>query len=146
MRSFFAALLLLLLPACSLIGLGDDDKKLEIVEAGIFKNGSLVMNTTGVPEELGLTFGIRFRYVAPKSGPIKATITTSTPGLINPVKDAVEMDDVTQATLEPGKTYESLFSFYKPCEMASGHWTFKVETEKGDTVSMILDVYNMDNR
>lgn len=143
MRSFLAAILLTALTACSLVGLGDDSKTLEIVEAGIFKNGVLTLGGTGIPLEKGLTFGMRFKYASTKAGPVKATITINTPGLINPDKNAVDLEYVSQITLEPGRTYDAVFTFSRSWEMASGHWTITVETQKGDTITMLFDAYEM---
>ena len=142
MRSILAAILLATLAACSMVGLGDD-KVLEATEAGVFTNGALSMAGTGIPLEKGLTFGMRFKYLGTKAGPVKATITVHTPGLINPDRNAVELEYVSKLTLSPGQSYDAFFTFSRKWEMASGHWTIVVETEKGDTLTMLFDAYEI---
>ncbi|WP_243360030.1 DUF3859 domain-containing protein [Fundidesulfovibrio terrae] len=134
-------LLALLLPACSMIGLGDSSSMLETTEYGIFKDGRLDMQTNGVPMAIGTTFGFRFKVAQSKSGPVKARIVTATPGLIDPSKSKVQTDYVSELTLDPGQTYDVFFTFSEPWELVSGHWELRVETDKGETLSQKFDVY-----
>jgi hypothetical protein len=144
MRSIGAALLLVLLSACSMLGLGGEEKKnLEITQYGIFKNDQLTLTTEAVPVELGVTFGFRFKYAQPQgAGPVKATVTTSSPGILAPGQAKIQTDFVNNITLEPGREYDVFYTFRQPWEMVSGPWDLKVTTEKGDTVAKTFDVYN----
>ena len=132
----------LALSACSMVGLGEEPKQLEIVESGLFKQGVLVRSTEGVPRELGTSFGFRFKVKDPKAGTIKAVQTTRTPGLIDPSRTKVQHDFTTELTLQPGQTYDVIFTFSEPWEMVAGKWELIVQTQKGETLSQIFDVYN----
>jgi hypothetical protein len=140
-RLFAVFLLALLTSACSMIGLGEPPATLEITEYGIFKDGRLDMQTNGVPMAVGTTFGFRFKVAQAKGGPVKARIVTATPGLIDPSKPKVQMDYVSELTLAPGQTYDVFFTFSEPWELVTGHWEFRVETDKGETLSQKFDVY-----
>lgn len=141
MRKLSLLILPFLLAACSMVGLGEPSQ-LEITEFGIFKDGLLVSKTNGVPQELGQSFGLRFKIKDPKAKAMKARIVTSTPGLIDPAKEKVQKDFVSEVTLQPGESYDVIFTFSQPWELVTGHWEFKVETEAGETLSQTFDVYN----
>jgi len=141
MRKALVIFLPLFLTACSIMGFGDSPSQLEIVEYGIFKNGALVKQTNGVPREMGASFGFRFKLKDAKTGPMKARIVTATPGLLDPSKPRAQMDYVTELTIEPGQTYDVIFTFSEPWEMVSGHWELKVETQKGEILSQTFEVY-----
>ncbi|MFZ5425841.1 MAG: DUF3859 domain-containing protein [Thermodesulfobacteriota bacterium] len=142
MRKLLVLFLALIASACSMVGLGETPSQLEITEYGIFDKGVLVRQTEGVARELGLSFGFRVKVKDPKSGPVKVVITTATPGLLDPSKPKVQMDFVTQATFQPGETYDVFFTFSEPWEMVAGKWVLTVETDKGEVVSRTFDVYN----
>lgn len=142
MRKLLVLFLTLMIPACSMVGLGESPSQLEITEYGIFDKGALARQTEGVPRELGKSFGFRVKVKDPKSGPVKVVITTATPGLLDPSKPKVQMDFVTQATFQPGETYDVFFTFSEPWEMVAGKWVLSVETDKGEVVSRTFDVYN----
>jgi hypothetical protein len=141
MRKVLVILLPFFLTACSMMGFGDTPKQLEIVEYGIFKNGALVKQTNGVPREMGASFGFRFKIVDAKAGPVKARIITATPGLLDPSKPKTQMDYVTELTIQPGQTYDVIFTFSEPWEMVEGHWELKVETQKGEVLSQTFEIY-----
>lgn len=124
-----------------MLGFGDSPNQLEIVEYGIFKNGALVKQTNGIPREMGTSFGFRFKLKDAKAGPMKARIVTATPGLLDPSKPKTQMDYVTELTIQPGQTYDVIFTFSEPWEMVSGHWELKVETQKGEVLSQTFEVY-----
>jgi hypothetical protein len=136
-----ALVLALALPACSMLGMGDGNR-LHVVEYGVYKNGRHVMTTNGVHRELGASFGFRFTLKDAKGGSAKARITTLTPGLIDPAGQKVLTEFVTETTIQAGQVYDVFFTFSKPWEMVSGHWELKVETDKGDRVSHVFDVFN----
>jgi hypothetical protein len=142
MRKIFLVLLPLLFAACSMLGMGEPSNQLEVVEYGIFKNGTLVTQTDGVPLELGESFGFRFKVKDSKAGGVKAKIITNTPGLIDPSKSKAQMDYVTEITLQAGQPYDVFFTFSQPWEMVTGKWKLRVETEKGEVLSHDFDVYN----
>jgi len=142
MRKLLAVFLSLIVSACSMVGLGETPSQLEITEYGIFDKGVLVRQTEGVARELGTSFGFRVKVKDPKAGPVKVVITTATPGLLDPSKPKVQMDFVTQATFQPGETYDVFFTFSEPWEMVAGKWVLTVETDKGEVVSRTFDVYN----
>lgn len=141
MRTLFVLFLSVLLASCSMIGMGDAPSQLEIVEYGIFKNGVLVKQTTGVPREMGSSFGYRFKVKDPKAGTLKAKIVTATPGLVDPAQNKVQQEFVTETTLQPGPTYEVIFTFSQPWEMVLGNWELRVETDKGEVLTQKFDVY-----
>lgn len=133
-------ILALALPACSMLGMGDENR-LHVVEYGVYKNGRHVMTTNGVHRELGTSFGFRFTLKDPKGGSVKARITTLTPGLIDPAKQKVQTEFVSETTIQAGQTYDVFFTFSETWEMAPGQWELKVETDKGDSVSHVFDVF-----
>jgi len=141
MKTLLAAFLALILPACSMIGLGDAPAILETTEYGIFKDSRLTLQTNSVPMAIGTTFGFRFKVNQSKSGPVKARIVTATPGLIDPSKTKIQLDYVSELTLTPGQTYDVFFTFSEPWELVTGHWELKVETDAGETLSQKFDVY-----
>lgn len=141
MRTFSVILLSVLLASCSLLGMGEAPSQLEIVEYGVFKNGVLVKQTTGVQREMGASFGFRFKVKDPKAGTIKARIVTATPGLVDPARNKVQTEFVTEADIQPGQTYEVIFTFSEPWEMVLGEWELRVETDKGETLTRKFDVY-----
>ena len=141
MRKLLFPLLLLLLSGCSMLGM-EDKPRLAVVESGLFRNGRLTFATTGVPRDLGTTFGFRFKVVDPKATTMKARVVTATPGLIEPAKDQVQRDYVTAITLEPGREYDVFFTFTADWEMATGPWELRVETDKGDLLSQTFNVYD----
>ena len=137
-------LLPLFFTACALIG-GDDEapKQLTEVGYGTYRGGALVAQTDGVPKEMGLSFGFRVKVANPQSGPVKAKVVTVTPGLIDPSDSSKPRTTyVSEVTFEPGQDYDVFFTFSEPWEMATGHWELRVETEKGQRLSRIFDVYN----
>ena len=142
MRKLLLILIPFFLSACSMLGMGEPTKQLEITEYGLFKNGQLSMQTNGVPKELGTSFGFRFKVKDPKAVPLKAKVVTATPGLLDPSKSKAQMDYVTEITLEPGPTYDLIFTFSEPWEMVTGRWELRVETEKGEVLSQTFDVYD----
>ncbi|MBI4803613.1 MAG: DUF3859 domain-containing protein [Desulfovibrio sp.] len=131
----------LFLTACSMMGFGDTPNQLEIVEYGIFKNSTLVKQTNGIPREMGVSFGFRFKVKDAKAGPMKARIVTATPGLLDPSKPKTQMDYVTEVTIQHGQTYDVIFTFSEPWEMVAGHWELKVETQKGEILSQTFEIY-----
>jgi hypothetical protein len=141
MRKILLVLLPLLFAACSMLGMGEPSNQLEVVEYGIFKNGTLVVQTDGVPIEMGESFGYRFKVKDPKAGTLKARIITATPGLIDPSKSEARMDYVSEITLQAGQTYDVFFTFSRPWEMVTGKWELRVETDKGEVLSHDFDVY-----
>ncbi|MFP5221157.1 MAG: DUF3859 domain-containing protein [Acidobacteriota bacterium] len=141
MRTLSVILLSVLLASCSMLGMGEPSNQLEIVEYGIFRNGVLVKQTTGVPREMGSSFGYRFKVKDPKAAAIKAKIITATPGLIDPALNKVQQEFVTETTLQAGETYEVIFTFSQPWEMVQGSWELRVETDKGEVLSQKFDVY-----
>jgi len=142
MRVVSILLLSILLASCSMIGLGEAPKRLEIVEYGIFKDGVLAKSTTGVPREPGVCFGMRVRVKDAKGGPVKARIVTATPGLIEPGADKPRLEYVAELTLSPGQTYDVFFTVSQPWEMVSGHWQLRVETTEGETLSQEFELYS----
>lgn len=145
MRTISAVFVLfaaLALAGCSMVGLGEDPAQLEVVESGLFRQGVLTRSTEGVPRELGTSFGFRFKVKDPKAGALKAVVTTHTPGLIDPSRNKVQHDFASELTLQPGQTYDVIFTFSEPWEMVSGKWEFTVKTQKGETLSRVFDVYN----
>lgn len=145
MRALSVVIVAFFLAGCSMLGMGEAPAKLEITEYGLFKGGSLVKKTEAVTREMGATFGFRVKVKEvkdAKAGPVKAVITTATPGLLDPSKPKVQLDYVTQATLAPGNTYDVMFTFSAPWEMVAGKWVLKVETEDGESVSKEFEVYN----
>lgn len=143
MRYLGALFLLALLSACSMFGSGEDKQTLVITQYGLYKNGQLAMTTEAVPVALGATFGCRFKYVGEKgAGPVKATVTTSSPGMVDPATGLILPDNVDHLTLEPGREYEVFFTFKQTWEMVSGPWVFKVATEKGETLEKSFDVFD----
>lgn len=141
MRKLLFPLLLLLASGCAMLGM-EDKPRLAAVESGIFKNGRLALTTTGVPRELGTTFGFRFKIVDPKAGAMKARIVTATPGLLEPGKDKVQREYVTTLTIEPGQQYDLFFTFSEAWEMATGPWELRVETDQGEVLSQTFNVYD----
>lgn len=144
MRVFSILLLTLLLASCSMIGLGEAPKRLEVVESGIFKDGVLQKSTNGIPREQGVCFGMRVRVKDAKdakAGPVKARIVTATPGLIEPGAEKPRLEYVTELTLAPGQTYDVFFTVSQPWEMVSGHWKLSVETAEGETLSQEFELY-----
>ncbi|MFP5238195.1 MAG: DUF3859 domain-containing protein [Acidobacteriota bacterium] len=142
MRTLLILAASLLLSACSMLGMGEPAKQLEIVEAGTFKNGALLRATNAVPLEMGTTFGFRFRIADPKAQAMKVKIITLTPGLLDPSKPKAQLEYVTEATLQPGQSYDVFFTFSQPWELAPGHWELRVETEKGEALTQTFEVYN----
>jgi len=132
----------LLLAACSTLGITDAPSPFTEVEYGTFRDGVLVAKTEGVPREMGLSFGFRVKLKDDQKTPVKAKIVTVTPGLIDPASPTPQMQYVSEATFEPGQTYDVFFTFSKPWEMATGHWTIRVETEDAEPVSHLFDVYD----
>lgn len=144
MRTFLFPVLFLFLASCSAVGLGGPANTLEITDYGIYKNGQLISTTTSIPRELGTTFGFHFKVVQAKDAkdqPVKARIITKTPGLIDPAKNKTQMDYISETTLTPGQTYQVLFTFSEPWELAAGKWELAVETDKGETLSQTFEVY-----
>lgn len=142
MRTLLYLPLLLLLAGCSMLGMGET-KQLEITESGIFKNGALVRSTNGVPKELGVTFGYRFKISDPKAKSMKARIVTMTPGLLDPAQQRPQLEYATQASLTPGQSYDVFFTFSQPWEMVPGLWELRVETETGEVLTQTFEVYNI---
>ena len=140
MRKLLFPLLLLVASGCAMLGM-EDKPRLAVVESGIFRNGRLATATAGIPRELGVTFGYRFKVVDPKAPTMKARIVTATPGLLEPGKDKVQRDYVSTLTIEPGQQYDLLFTFSETWEMATGPWELRVETDKGDVLSQTFTVY-----
>lgn len=141
MRKILLPLLLLMLSGCAMLGM-EDTPKLAVTESGIFKNGKLIQATQGIPRDPGSTFGFRFKVVDAKAGPLKARVTTATPGLLEPGKDAVQREYVSAVTLQPGQEYDVFFTFTQPWEMVTGPWEMRVETERGDVLSQTFTVYD----
>jgi len=142
MRTLIILAVSLVLSACSMLGMGDAPKQLEIIESGIFKDGTLVRSTNAVPDDLGTTFGYRFRIADPKAQAMKAKIVTMTPGLLDPSQAKTQMEYVTEVTLQPGQSYDVFFTFSQKWERAPGHWELRVETDKGEILSQTFEVYN----
>jgi hypothetical protein len=145
------AVLSFLLASCSMmsyVGLGGSDEPkpeeqpIQIVDFGLYEGGTLTMQTTSVPKQLGSTFGFRFKVVNPEGGAVNATIVTSSPGMINPEKNEVEFKSETTDSIEVGKEYNCTFTFEKEWEMVSGDWTLEVRTEDGATASKTFQVFN----
>ncbi len=141
----------LLLVSCSLmsyVGLGDEEPKpeektIEILDFGIYEGDTLALQTTAVPKKLGSTFGFRFKVVKPETGgQVNVTITTSSPGMINPEKNEVEFKSETKDSVEVGKEYHCTFTFGQEWEMVGGDWTLEVKTENGASAKKTFQVYN----
>ncbi|GFK93382.1 hypothetical protein NNJEOMEG_01214 [Fundidesulfovibrio magnetotacticus] len=148
MRSFALLLACMLLASCSMIGLGDPPKRLEVVEYGIYKNGALAKTTTGVPRDPGVSFGMRVRVKDGKEGPadpLKARVVTATPGLIEPGAEKPRNEYVSEVTLSPGQTFDVIFTASQPWELVSGHWELRVETAEGEVLAREFELYTPSN-
>jgi len=143
--------LCLLLASCSstlnFFGLGSKEEKpkeptIVLVDYGIYENGVLATVTNSVPRKLGTTFGLRFRTLKPENGTSKVKITTASPGLIDPSKNAVVFSTETDADVVTGKEYHCTFTFEKEWEMASGDWTLTAVAEDGSSIKKTFQVFN----
>jgi hypothetical protein len=143
--------LCLLLASCSstmsFFGLGGKEDKpkeptIVLVDYGIYENGALTTVTNSVPRKLGTTFGLRFRTLKPEGGTSKVKITTTSPGLIDPSKNAVVFSTETVADVVTAKEYHCTFTFEKEWEMASGDWTLTATAEDGTSIKKTFQVFN----
>ena len=143
--------LCLLLASCSstmgFFGFGGKEDKpqeptIVLVDFGIYEKGALTLSTTAVPRKLGSTFGMRFRTLKPEGGSSKVKIVTTTPGLIDPAKNAVTFTTETVENLVTGQEYHCTFTFEKEWEMASGEWTLTATAEDGSQVKKTFQVFN----
>ncbi|MHC1791046.1 DUF3859 domain-containing protein [Solidesulfovibrio sp.] len=143
--------LCLLLASCSstlnFFGIGGKDDKpqdptIVMVDYGIYEKGSMTLVTTNVPRKLGTTFGMRFRTLKPVGASSKVKIVTTSPGLIDPSKNAVVFNTESVETVVTGEEYHCTFTFEKEWEMASGDWTLTAIAEDGTQVKKTFQVFN----
>ena len=143
--------LCLLLASCSstlgFFGLGGKDKKepepsIVLVDYGIYENGALTTATTSVPRKLGTTFGLRFRTIKPENGTSKVKVVTTSPGVIDPSKNAVVFSTESVTDVVTGKEYNCTFTFEKEWEMATGDWTLTATAADGTSIKKTFQVFN----
>ena len=151
MRRLILVLLPIFLTACSVVDVihsidgtapSQQAGQLTEVNYGTYRDGAQVAQTTGVPTEIGLSFGYRVKVAEGVQQPVKAKVVTVTPGLIDPSSSQTRTEYATEVTFEPGQTYDVFFTFSQPWEMATGKWELRVEPAEGPPLSRTFDIYN----
>lgn len=121
-----------------------DDPSAAIGKRDVVTKERLVRDTTDVPAQLGIEFGIRYRIIGPRRGDQVSVIgVTKFPaqGLRNPARSETQFRDESVATETIGGSSYLGHRFDEAWEAVPGTWTFEIWQGNQKLAEQSFNVY-----